>query len=342
VRPMTIDELPDVPGEKVNHMQNAISAKAKFAGGERMSSSEASSSKRQSTKRRKPGPGRSSHGLVGSQDDTLVNDDHSHPPPTDIDEDMGQSPSQGGEITRKELMEMVGLREEEANNLPDFNDEPMDVETEVVQTTITEVTVESVQNSLEDKERSISKASLFGKPSIFGPMSIGAGSSRRPDRNAFALRLDTSVDVSVVLRDMKPGTGSGPVTGLDLKEIFSKTPHAAPGKFYGPEAGSVLFETLKTGGPCARVELLPCEDEDHEQNWEKFKERLESKDTFITGAGAHILAVIDSSNIEACMALGIPDILKGLRGEIIVSAADIEDASRYSDATDLADSSRWL
>lgn len=103
--------------------------------------------------------------------------------------------------------------------------------------------------------------------------------SRNLDRNAFALRLDTSVDVSVVLHDMRPGSGSGPVTTLDLKEIFSKTPLAAPGKFYNPEAGSKLLSTLTTGGPCARVELLPGEDEEHEQNWEKFRDRLENKDT---------------------------------------------------------------
>jgi hypothetical protein len=39
-------------------------------------------------------------------------------------------------------MNMVGLREDEADNLPDFNDEPMDVETEVIRTTVTEITVE--------------------------------------------------------------------------------------------------------------------------------------------------------------------------------------------------------
>lgn len=151
VRPMAIDELPGAPGEKVDHMGNAISAKAKFAGGERKSSSEASSKKAQSTKKRKPGPGRSSHGFASSQDDTLVNDENRLPPATDIDEDMegdeNQTPSQGEEITRKELMDMVGLREEEAGNLPDFNDEPMDVETEVVQTTVTEITVESDQKT---------------------------------------------------------------------------------------------------------------------------------------------------------------------------------------------------
>jgi hypothetical protein len=42
---MGIDELPDASGEKVDHMEKAISAKAKFAGGERKSSSEASSNK---------------------------------------------------------------------------------------------------------------------------------------------------------------------------------------------------------------------------------------------------------------------------------------------------------
>lgn len=103
--------------------------------------------------------------------------------------------------------------------------------------------------------------------------------SRSLDRNAFALKLDTSVDVSVVLQDMKPGAGSGPVATLDLKEIFSKTPSSAPGKFYNHEAGIELLVTLKSGGPCARVELMPGEDEDHERNWEKFRDRLENKDT---------------------------------------------------------------
>lgn len=144
---MAIDELPDAPGGTVDHMENAISAKAKFAGGERKPSSEASSNKPQSSRKRKPGPGRSSHGFVSSQDDTLVNDENHLPPATDTDEDMevdeNRSPSEGGEVTRKELMDMVGLREDEGGNLPDFNDEPMDVETEVVQTTVTEITVES-------------------------------------------------------------------------------------------------------------------------------------------------------------------------------------------------------
>jgi hypothetical protein len=91
---------------------------------------------------------------------------------------------------------------------------------------------------------------------------------------------------------MKPGSDSGPVTTLDLKEIFSKTPSAAPGKFYNPEAGSKLLGTLKTGGPCARVELMPGEDEEHEQNWEKFRDRLETKDTVSYG----LLCYVGGSN----------------------------------------------
>lgn len=78
---------------------------------------------------------------------------------------------------------------------------------------------------------------------------------------------------------MKPGSGSGSVSILDLKEIFSKTPSSAPGKFYSPEASGILLGTLKMGGPCARVELMPGEDEEHEQNWEKFRDRLENKHT---------------------------------------------------------------
>lgn len=149
VRPMDIDQLPDAPGEKVDPMEHAIPAKAKLASGGRKSSSEPSSDKPQSTKR-KPGPGRSSHGLASSQDDTLVNDESNFPPATNIEEvieemDESQVPSQGGEITREELMDMVGLKDGEVDNLPDFNDEPMDVETEVVQTTVTEIMVESTE-----------------------------------------------------------------------------------------------------------------------------------------------------------------------------------------------------
>jgi hypothetical protein len=146
VRPMDVDELPDAPGEKIDRMEKAIPAKAKLVGGERKSSSEASSNKRQSAKRTKPGPGISSRGLASSQADTLVDDEHPQPPPTDADEDVEEGdenqPPQGGEITKEELMNMVGLREDEGDNLPDFNDEPMDVETEVVQTTVTEIMME--------------------------------------------------------------------------------------------------------------------------------------------------------------------------------------------------------
>lgn len=149
VRPMDINELPDAPGEKVDPMEHAISAKAKFAGAGAKSSSEPSTDKSQSTKR-KPGPGRSSHGVASSQDDTLVNDENPQPPAIDIGEgisedDVDRVPSQGGEITREELMDMVGLKDSEVDNLPDFNDEPMDVETEVVQTTVTETIIETIE-----------------------------------------------------------------------------------------------------------------------------------------------------------------------------------------------------
>lgn len=56
----------------------------------------------------------------------------------------------------------------------------------------------------------------------------------------------------------------------------------------------------------------------------------------------HLLVLFASSNTEACGTMGIPDILTGLRREIIVSATDIEDVPRYSDAVDMADNSRWL
>ena len=56
----------------------------------------------------------------------------------------------------------------------------------------------------------------------------------------------------------------------------------------------------------------------------------------------HTLVLVASSNTEACETLGVADILTGIRREIIVVATDIEDVSRYSDAVDLADNSRWL
>lgn len=63
---------------------------------------------------------------------------------------------------------------------------------------------------------------------------------------------------------------------------------------------------------------------------------------FVIGAGTHLLVLVASSNINACKTVGIPDILTGLRREIIASATDIEDTSRYSDTVDMVDHSRWL
>jgi len=143
----------------------------------------------------------------------------------------------------------------------------------------------------------------------------------------------------VVLKD------TNATSSLDLPSlgtIITQTPRSPPGKFYKPEPGAILLDTLKTGGPSARLVLKEANDEIAVQHFSRFRQRLENGDIFVAMAGPNIMAIISSENLALGEKLGIPAALRGLVSEIVVSAVVIENHSAYADAALLADDHRWL
>ena len=95
-----------------------------------------------------------------------------------------------------------------------------------------------------------------------------AQTSTRP---TWALSLDSSVTVSIMLKDLFQVTGS-PL----LDEIIAANPKGPPGKFYRAEVASILVDALQSGGSSARIEVDETADEPQKEHFERFRSRLEA------------------------------------------------------------------
>jgi hypothetical protein len=108
--------------------------------------------------------------------------------------------------------------------------------------------------------------------------SLGRSSAVPLLDNSFLLNLDSSVSVPVVLKDVNAASS------LDLPPlgtIITQTPRSPPGKFYRPES-SVILDTLKTGGPSARLSPKEGATDVETQHFERFRQRLQSGDIVST------------------------------------------------------------
>jgi hypothetical protein len=94
-------------------------------------------------------------------------------------------------------------------------------------------------------------------------------------KDSFPLNLDSSVSVPVILRDVNP---SSSFESPPLESIISNASKSPPGKFYKPESGAVLLNTLKTGGPSARLMLTETADSIAIQHFDRFQRRLQAGD----------------------------------------------------------------
>jgi hypothetical protein len=111
-------------------------------------------------------------------------------------------------------------------------------------------------------------ASGFGTSSaLASPETTSAPISTRP---TFSLSLDSSVAVSVVLKDIYQVTGSP-----SLDAVVTANPKGPPGKFYRQEVASALLDTLRSGGSSAWIEVGEAVDENTRQHFERFRNRLE-------------------------------------------------------------------
>lgn len=89
-------------------------------------------------------------------------------------------------------------------------------------------------------------------------------------RPTWSLSLDSSVTISIVLKDIFQVTGSP-----SLEDIVVANPKGPPGKFYRQEIASTLLDAIQPGGSSARVEVGEGADGSQSQHFERFRDRLE-------------------------------------------------------------------
>lgn len=92
----------------------------------------------------------------------------------------------------------------------------------------------------------------------------------RTRSSPFMLALDTSVAVPVLLTDVLS------TNGPSLDFIVGHT--GPPGKFYGSDAALTLLNTIRAGGPSARIIMGDDSSDENKKHFERFCARLHAGD----------------------------------------------------------------
>jgi hypothetical protein len=188
--------------------------------------------------------------------------------------------------TGQELLQMAGLNEADAEALPDFEDDPAEEVAPAAKEATVQSSLAQAVGNLFPAQSSSSLFSTFSTPwkrsTIFDPLGFGTSAASAspqnttsisaliPTRPIFSLSLDSSVTVSIVLKDVYQVTGSP-----SLDAVVAANPKGPPGKFYREEVASTLLDTLRSGGSSARIEVGEVVDEKEKQHFERFRSRLE-------------------------------------------------------------------
>ncbi|KII88415.1 hypothetical protein PLICRDRAFT_124713 [Plicaturopsis crispa FD-325 SS-3] len=257
-----------------------------------------------------------------------------------------------------ELLAIAGLDAKDAEALPDFEEDSVQ-EQEQPRSQSTSIFGMASQTITAAKNTLFPPASAFGAPekasstmwsrsTIFGPLGLGSDvpSTSAPEATststsalpAFSLSLTSSVAVPVSLKDIQPATTSPDLLPLDT--IVARSPKGPPGKIYTEQCALAMIGALRTGGSSARV-VLNTDDEKLKAHFERFSARLQAGDMFVAVAGGNVLAFSASENRAIGQRLGIPPVLLGLAGTVLVSCVAIEDVSAYAEAAMQADDIRW-
>ncbi|KAG6814481.1 hypothetical protein H0H92_000006 [Tricholoma furcatifolium] len=102
-------------------------------------------------------------------------------------------------------------------------------------------------------------ASTWKHSTMFGPLTPNP---------PFFINLGSSASIPVTLTDTAPSHPGSPSLALI---VAKKGP---PGVFYNQKAALALLNTLRTGGPSAKVDLHMSATPEHQSHFEKFRSRL--------------------------------------------------------------------
>ncbi|KAG6898358.1 hypothetical protein C0992_009033 [Termitomyces sp. T32_za158] len=174
---------------------------------------------------------------------------------------------------------------------------------------------------------------LWKQPTMFGPLGFGINSqpneivaSDIAQTSPFFININSLVSIPVILTDVGPSHPGS----VSLEFIVAK--RGPPGVFYKQKAALVLLDTLRAGGPSAKIGLHPSATSNHQSQFKQFCSRLSDGELYAGMAGDEFLAFCSSNDPILSQRLNISPQLLGQPDDIFVVRVTIENYSAYAEA----------
>ncbi|KAG6899740.1 hypothetical protein C0993_007269 [Termitomyces sp. T159_Od127] len=174
---------------------------------------------------------------------------------------------------------------------------------------------------------------LWKQPTMFGPLGFALNSQPNEivapgiaQTAPFFININSLVSIPVILTDvapLHPGT-------LSLEFIVAN--RGPPGVFYKQKAALALLDTLRTGGPSAKIGLHPSANSNQKSQFEQFCYRLSAGELYAGMAGDEFLVFCSSNDSILPQRLNISAQLLGQPNDIFVERVAIENYSAYAEA----------
>ncbi|KAJ6496978.1 hypothetical protein C8R47DRAFT_972794, partial [Mycena vitilis] len=323
---------------------------------------------------RKPGPGRSSSGLLTKNTSSLLTFDKgalktvkgkfAAPDEEDNATRTSPDPPLAAPPTSDELLELGGFDSKAADALDDFEDEEaVSLPAGVPESTPNQerfyylpskvVILTLAKNKLFPPGTSVaaSFSNVWRRTTIFGPLFVhplstvlqrylsilfprGLGSDAVAEPASKSKPFSLKLDTTVNV----PLVLTDVFQSLDA--LVGENTAGPPGKFFTNANALKLLDTVRTGGPSARAMVTGDATEDQKAHFTRFRSRLDQGELFTAMVGLVFLGFF-SSETPLMQRLNLPPSLASLSESIFVTQLHIENYTAYLDVTDTADTSRW-
>ncbi|KAJ7509989.1 hypothetical protein B0H11DRAFT_1957091 [Mycena galericulata] len=355
-------------------MENAIAAKARVGNsGDTPVAGPSSSPTRKSN--RKPGPGRSSAGMIGKSTSSLLTFEKGAlktvkgkftAPVADRDgtegniglfdgPDVPDSASPVVPPTSDELLQLGGLNSKAAEGLDDFEDE-MSPAGESANNDANQQSLVAAKNNLFPPGASMTSTfsnkvvSVWRRATIFGPLFVPLLFVRQTVLNVLLTRGLGSDAQPESRSESKPfflkldATVSLPLdltaATQSLDTLICDKPNGPSGKFFMDVNARKLLDTVRTGGPSARASISENASEEQKAHFSRFRSRLDQGELFTAMVDTVFLA-FSSSETPLMQRLNLPPTLVSFADSVFVTQLVIENFTAYLEVAETADTSRW-
>ncbi|KAK0196938.1 hypothetical protein F5146DRAFT_1013477 [Armillaria mellea] len=293
----------------------------------------------------KPGPGRSSAGIITKSKSSLLTftkgglqsvkgkyvpekrDERVHD--TDVEMAAVEPAEPNPPLpppTGEELLNLAGLDAEAAKKLDDYEDEPESNSPTAAQSSLALAKEKLLPTGSVTSNNANAPWKSTISNTIFGPLGLASDVPPAPV---------TSDLIPVVLTDIVS------ILSSSSSWVFIAENKGLPGKFYDEKTALQIFNTLRTGSSAARV--IPASNITEEQKawFERFYTRLDDGALFILPVGKEVLALCSSENALFCQRLNIPSALSCLKKSVLLTRVTVENISAYADVAVPVDAFQW-